>query len=208
MSVKPRSSRIISVALFVKFVFLSSFIDFTDQKLSSYNTYISHKSSIITQHFILMKYINYNFCLCLFYSLQGQVWGMAFKVAKEHVERAMGNLHEREIAVGGYELRRLRFKCNENPSHSFHVLAYAATPKNSLYLGPATSEELAVQIASARGQCGLNVEYLVRLADFMREKVPHYHDEHLFELEKLVRKELGLSTEISSSWTQLRSALV
>ena len=45
--------------------------------------------------------------------MQGQVWGMAFKVAKEHVERAMGNLHEREIAVGGYELRRLRFKCNE-----------------------------------------------------------------------------------------------
>lgn len=133
---------------------------------------------------------------------------MAFRVSKEHVERAMGNLHEREIAVGGYELRRLRFKCNENPSHSFHVLAYAATPKNSLYLGPATTEELAVQIASARGQCGLNVEYLVRLADFMREKVPHYHEGHLFELEKMVRKELGLSTEISSSWPQLKNALV
>ena len=119
----------------------------------------------------------------------------------------MGKLHEREIALGGYELRRLRFKCNENPSHSFNVLVYVATPQNSLYFGPETPEKLALQIASAQGHCGLNVEYLVRLADFMRENVPHYEDEHLFELEKLVRKELGLSTEVTSPWIQLKSKL-
>ena len=120
----------------------------------------------------------------------------------------MGKLHEREIALGGYELRRLLFSCNENPSHSFNVMVYSATSLNSLYLGPATLEQLANEIASARGQAGLNVEYLVRLADFMRETVPHYKEEHLFELEKLVRKELGLSTEVIVPWAQLESTLL
>lgn len=109
--------------------------------------------------------------------------------------------------MGGYELRRLQFKCNENPPHIFSVMVYAATPKNSLYLGPAAPEQLATEIASAQGHAGHNVEYLVRLADFMREKVSEY-DEHLFELEKLVRRELGVSSEITTSWTQLQDYLI
>lgn len=120
----------------------------------------------------------------------------------------MGKLNAREIALGGYELRRLRFNCNEKPSHSFSVLVYAATPKNALYQGPATLEHIAVQIASARGHSGLNAEYLIRLADFMREKVPDFDEEHLFELEKLVKKELGLSTEVTAPWTQLKNMLI
>lgn len=120
----------------------------------------------------------------------------------------MGKLNEREIALGGYELRRLRFNCNEKPSHSFSVLVYAATPKNSLFQGPAALEQIAVQIASARGHAGRNVEYLIRLADFMREKVPDSDDDHLFELEKLVRKELGLSIEERTPWTQLKHTLI
>lgn len=139
---------------------------------------------------------------------QGRVWGIAFKVARENSNLALGKLNEREIALGGYELRRLSFSCNEKPSHSFNVLAYAATPQNTLYLGPATLEQIAVQIASAKGQSGLNVEYLIRLADFMREKVPESDEQHLFELEKLVKKELGLSTEVVTPWPQLKHNLI
>ena len=84
------------------------------------------------------------------------------------------------------------------------MVAYAATPKNSLYLGPASPEQIASQIAYAKGNSGLNIEYLVRLADFMREKVPDYDERHLFDLEKLVKKELGLSTDIFTPWTQLK----
>lgn len=39
-------------------------------------------------------------------------------------------------------------------------------------------------------QSGHNVEYLLRLAIFMREEIPGVQDEHLFELEKLVREQL------------------
>ncbi|KAJ7389786.1 Glutathione-specific gamma-glutamylcyclotransferase 1 [Desmophyllum pertusum] len=162
----------------------------------------------VTEKKILMKILMPGRVVTLVEEKQGRVWGIAFKVAKENSDRAMGKLNEREIALGGYELRRLRFSCNEKPSHSFCVLVYAATPKNTLYLGPATLEQIAVQIASARGHSGLNVEYLIRLADFMREKVPEFDEEHLFELEKLVRKELGLSTEVIVPWSQLKSTLI
>ena len=104
-------------------------------------------------------------------------------------------LDEREV---GYQLRLLRFQSSDDPTHAFPVLVFAATPRNSLYLGPASPEKMAVQIASARGHAGLNVEYLFRLVDFMREKVPHAKDAHLFEVDKLVRKELGLSTGVLS----------
>ncbi|XP_068730815.1 putative glutathione-specific gamma-glutamylcyclotransferase 2 [Montipora capricornis] len=139
---------------------------------------------------------------------KGQVWGVAYRVSKENVKRALGNLHEREIAVGGYKLLRLRFSSNEIPSHTFVVLVYVATPQNPHYLGPATPEQLANEIAFAEGHAGLNVEYLIRLADFMREKVPDCDEEHLFQLEKLVRKELGLCAEATASWTQLKSNFI
>lgn len=82
-------------------------------------------------------------------------------------------------------------------------MVYIATPQNPLYLGPATLEQLVTEIASAKGEAGHNAEYVIRLADFMREKVPDCDDEHLFELEKLLRKELGLCTNTNTPWRQL-----
>lgn len=139
---------------------------------------------------------------------QGRVWGIAYKVARVNANLALGKLNEREIALGGYDLHHLSFSCNEKPSHRFNVLAYVATPKNTLYLGPASPGQIALQIASAKGNSGLNVEYLVRLADFMREKVPDYDEQHLFDLEKLVKKELGLPTDVSTPWPQLKHNLI
>lgn len=50
------------------------------------------------------------------------------------------------------------------------ALVYIASEdraRNRNYLGPATVQELAVQIASAHGPSGPNAEYLYRLADAM-----------------------------------------
>ncbi|XP_074632265.1 putative glutathione-specific gamma-glutamylcyclotransferase 2 [Acropora palmata] len=134
---------------------------------------------------------------------QGQVWGVAYKVSKQNVERALGKLYEREISLGGYQLLQMSFSCNEKPSHTFVVMVYIAKPENPLYLGPATPEQLVTEIASAEGHAGHNAEYVIRLADFMREKVPDFEEEHLFELEKLLRKELGLCTKTNAPWRQL-----
>lgn len=141
--------------------------------------------------------------LLLSFDFQGQVWGVAYKVSKQNVERALGELYEREISLGGYQLLQLSFSCKEKPSHTFVVMVYIATPENPHYLGPATPEQLVTEIASAEGHAGHNAEYVIRLADFMREKVPDFEEEHLFELEKLLRKELGLCTKTNAPWRQL-----
>ncbi|XP_015763892.1 PREDICTED: uncharacterized protein LOC107342895 [Acropora digitifera] len=146
------------------------------------------------------RIVNVNLKLLLSFDFQGQVWGVAYKVSKQNVERALGELYKREISLGGYQLLQMSFSCNEKPSHTFVVMVYIATPENPLYLGPATPEQLVTEIASAEGHAGHNAEYVIRLADFMREKVPDFEEEHLFELEKLLRKELGLCTKTNFKW--------
>ena len=49
------------------------------------------------------------------------------------------------------------------------------------YLGPAPLEDIAAQIAGARGPSGPNCEYVFRLADAMRAM--SVQDEELFQLE-------------------------
>ena len=56
------------------------------------------------------------------------------------------------------------------------ALVYIASEdpsKNENYLGPASVEELAAQIASARGPSGPNAEYLFRLVDALVQVRSH-----------------------------------
>lgn len=65
-------------------------------------------------------------------------------------------------------------------------------------MGPAPLPQVATEIADATGHCGHNAEYLLRLANFMKEHVPDAWDEHLYLLEHLVRsrlKEKNISVE-------------
>lgn len=71
-----------------------------------------------------------------------------------------------------------------------------------MYLGPTTSENVASEIVGTRGKSGHNVEYVVRLADFMRDRAPHGKDEHLFEVESLVRRKLGLAADVIVPWAE------
>ncbi|EDO40292.1 predicted protein [Nematostella vectensis] len=135
--------------------------------------------------------------------LEGQVWGVAYKVSGEDIDTALGRLNKREIALGGYELHNLTFYPQDQSLEPFNALLYAATPENSLYFGKETPEKLALQIVSAHGVSGPNVEYLFRIADFMRSKVPQVEDKHLFAVDKIARQTLGLDDVKIQTWTEI-----
>ncbi|XP_030756148.1 glutathione-specific gamma-glutamylcyclotransferase 1-like [Sitophilus oryzae] len=112
---------------------------------------------------------------------EGQVYGVAFSV---HGETALSYLSQRECEQGGYISKFTDFHPSDGAP--FTVLLYVATPLNPLWLGDADTEEIAHQIINCRGPSGHNVEYLIRLANFMRNFFPDKHDPHLYNLEEKV----------------------
>ncbi|MFE8071143.1 gamma-glutamylcyclotransferase [Marinobacteraceae bacterium S3BR75-40.1] len=102
--------------------------------------------------------------------------GMAYRVAPKVFE----HLDVRE--KNGY----LRFTTDmafEDGSRQ-QGLVYIATADNAAFLGPADAPSMARQIAGAVGPSGPNREYLLRLAESLRELGGH--DDHVFELEQLL----------------------
>ncbi|PRW58191.1 Cation transport regulator 2 isoform B [Chlorella sorokiniana] len=135
-------------------------------------------------------------------------WGAAFKLAgdaqqrqttleylewreKQYDQRALVDVH---TADGAVALQALTF------------IATADTSRNPNYLGPAPLEDIAHQIATARGPSGPNWEYLFRLADAMRQF--SVQDEELFELEVKVWERLQRLHGDSPADPALAAALV
>lgn len=130
----------------------------------------------------------------------GVVWGRAFELSGE---AALPYLANRECKLGGYITNFATFfpkrPCVDDPSggvaggvpvQPFAALLYVATPSNRLWLGDAPLSLMARQIVECRGATGHNVEYLLRLAEYMRDAAPEADDDHLFSLEQLVRHEI------------------
>ncbi|CEI88206.1 Putative Piso0_002612 protein [Rhizopus microsporus] len=69
-----------------------------------------------------------------------------------------------------------------------NALVYIATTDNEAYVGPAPLEEMAKQIYETYGPSGWNAEYLLNLAEALREISPGARDDHVFELEALVKR--------------------
>ena len=112
----------------------------------------------------------------------------------------------REQSLGCYGTQMLTFhSANQhyNSNNNISVLVYYASPQNDCYRGYASDIEISSDIFLSSGVCGSNIEYLFRLADFMREEAPCEKDEHLYVLENLVRLRLGLSTKNIVSWLEL-----
>lgn len=107
------------------------------------------------------------------------VYGVAFSVSGEN---ALPYLTNRECTLGGYDTRFATF--HPIAGEPLKVLLYIATPKNHLWLGDAPASEIARQIFASSGDSGHNVEYLVRLANFMRHHFPDASDSHLFNIEE------------------------
>lgn len=111
-------------------------------------------------------------------------WGVAYEVTGSQIEESLQYLNIREVMMGGYITEVVEFTPRERGQGSQLALVYIATADNPIYLGPAPDTEIAAQIASCRGSTGLNMEYLVRLAEFMRLYCPDVEDHHLFAIEE------------------------
>ncbi|KAM7327525.1 glutathione-specific gamma-glutamylcyclotransferase 1 isoform X1 [Alexandromys fortis] len=110
---------------------------------------------------------------------EGCTWGVAYEVRGEQVKEALKYLNVREAVLGGYDTKEVTFYPQDTPDQPLTALAYVATPQNPGYLGPAPEEVIATQILSCRGFSGHNLEYLLRLADFMQLCGPQAQDAHL-----------------------------
>ena len=125
----------------------------------------------------------------------GITWGCAYKITGK---AALSYLKHRECSLGGYITQYTKFYprvASDNmdlSGEAFPALLYIATEENTHWMGDAPLDSIAEQIATSKGPTGHNVEYLLRLANFMRDdlKGAAVDDEHLFELERLVKEHL------------------
>ncbi|KAJ8007355.1 hypothetical protein DPEC_G00116660 [Dallia pectoralis] len=113
-------------------------------------------------------------------------WGVAFEVTGSQVEESLNYLNVREAVRGGYITKLVDF-ISKDDKEVHQALLYIATPDNPLFLGRASHEEIGYQIATSQGKTGHNLEYLLRLAEFMRKSCPHVKDPHLFSIEAVAR---------------------
>lgn len=121
---------------------------------------------------------------------------MAYEVTDSQIEESLQYLNMREVVLGGYITEMVEFISKEKGQAPLLALVYIATSDNPIYLGPASDKEIAAQIAVCRGNTGHNIEYLARLAEFMRRCCPEVEDEHLFSIEAAV---LNISMTVEGS---------
>ncbi|KAF5399980.1 Gamma-glutamylcyclotransferase [Paragonimus heterotremus] len=145
--------------------------------------------------------------------MDSRVWGCVYEVVgKTNIQVALDHLIEREVVNGGYKFDRVLFhpfapesncsstrpvslsKKQYNLESAFEVLLHLTDPEVDLYLGDASLDAQASQIASAHGVSGANSEYVLLIAAFMRTEVPieqaQKDDPYLFELEARIREKL------------------
>ncbi|NXP54773.1 CHAC1 glutamylcyclotransferase, partial [Heliornis fulica] len=119
------------------------------------------------------------------FCFQACTWGVAYEVRGEQIAASLQYLNMREAVLGGYDTKLVKFHPQEKDAEEpILALVYIATPQNPSYLGPASEEDIAAQIIVSSGCAGHNIEYLLRLADFMRYFCPQAEDKHLFSIEE------------------------
>ena len=92
-------------------------------------------------------------------------WGVAFMVAAADHDQIMTQLDRRE--KNGYERIALALEFDDGTAAD--GITYVAGPRNPSFVGPAPLEEMVEQIASAIGPSGRNSDYLIALAETLRD---------------------------------------
>lgn len=101
-----------------------------------------------------------------------QCGGMAYRIN----ETVFQHLDHRE--KNGY--RRVREPLHFGNQDPVPGTVYIATEDNPAYLGPAPLERMAAHIVASSGPSGRNLDYLLELAEALREL--EFHDAHVAEL--------------------------
>jgi cation transport protein ChaC len=118
-------------------------------------------------------------------SAQSRCHGIAYRISDDVRHEVFAHLDYRE--KGGYRRVSVDICTHSDGSRSTSLpgLVYLADHGNAHYLGDAPLADIARQIATSHGPSGSNREYLLKLADALREL--EADDEHVFSLEALVR---------------------
>ena len=106
--------------------------------------------------------------------------GMAYRIEYQQAREIFEQLDYRE--KNGYERHETAFHFADAPS--VDGILYVASTDNFAWLGPASDEEIAVQINRSVGPSGPNREYLLQLAAALRDL--KLDDDHVFALERAV----------------------
>lgn len=118
--------------------------------------------------------------VCTLVPLEGeQCWGLAYAVEEALWPEIQAQLDYRE--KDGYSLHRVQVWGDE---HSWECWTYVARPENPSYIGDRPLPELADRIRQAAGESGVNVDYIVRLRQRLRELA--IHDPHVESLGHLL----------------------
>lgn len=117
------------------------------------------------------------------------VWGVSFTIDPEHAQVVKQYLDYRE--KNGYSAMYvpLYTKSKEQDGAQEetvlkNALVYVGLPSNPAFVGPQSLDALAQRIYTCAGPSGPNAEYLLKLANAVRELAPQSVDQHLFSLEK------------------------
>lgn len=125
-----------------------------------------------------------------------RVYGVAYKIPDDQRKEVFEHLDFRE--KNGYDRHLVTFYSIDDIDANKvieNITIYVATKENESYAGHRNDmNDIANQIFEAHGPSGSNREYLYRLADAMRQLFPNNHDEHLFELEKLLKERERIGT--------------
>jgi len=115
--------------------------------------------------------------------------GMAMELKGEE---ALDYLNNREMTLGGYIQRISTFYPTSCSIPPFPVLVFIATPQSKHWLGPSSHRSIAKQVVGSTGPSGHNVEYVLKLAQWLRKTFPEVWDDHLYTLETFVLIEVKL----------------
>lgn len=117
---------------------------------------------------------------------RSRCWGMTYRVAPDAADEVIARLDHRE--QGGYE-RITTEVVLASGARLPRAVMYVATADNPRYAGPAPLEEIAAQVRRCVGPSGPNREYVLRLAEALRELgAGPDEDAHVYELAARVER--------------------